>query len=197
VLRQGDPLEELWRLRVESGAQRIFAEPDVSPYARRRDERVSRALSLNWVGSPAVLPPGTVLKPNGAPYAVFTSFSKAWKAMMGQRPGARFERPEQIDTPPGLPSCPCPAPRLCRQCAFPAGRGRSNIAWNILRAASGTTKATLIYAYASSQIARIWRTSSLSPYLRFGMISARQAVALRWRDPGCPGWRARAARRPG
>ena len=36
ILRQGDPLTVLSSLREETGAEAIFAESDVSPFARRR-----------------------------------------------------------------------------------------------------------------------------------------------------------------
>ena len=39
IVRQGDPLETLHALCRETEAESIFAEADVSPYARRRDER--------------------------------------------------------------------------------------------------------------------------------------------------------------
>ena len=39
VLRQGDPLTELSLLVNELHAQAIFAEPDYSPYANRRDQQ--------------------------------------------------------------------------------------------------------------------------------------------------------------
>ena len=43
IVRRGDPATELVRLVNETGATAVFAEEDVSPYARRRDAAVAAA----------------------------------------------------------------------------------------------------------------------------------------------------------
>ena len=59
IIRQGDPLEELHKLCQETGAEGIFAEADISPYAIRRDERVKFVLPLYLVSGVTVHPPET------------------------------------------------------------------------------------------------------------------------------------------
>lgn len=91
ILRQGEPLEELTRLRQETGAEAIFAEADVSPFARQRDEKVTRELPLQLVGGLTVHSPEVLLKADGKPYTVFTPFSRMWRSLpfpgRGRRPG--------------------------------------------------------------------------------------------------------------
>ena len=182
VVRQGDPLVELKQLASECTALAVYAEPDVSPYARQRDERLSKEIPLRWAGSPAVLPPGFVLNKFGRPYTVFTPFSKAWRRALPLQPGLRFARPRRILTLAGITSLPIPdTPALPAGVPFPAGETE---AWRRLQQFTQSVNsrdewemAPPIYDYSLGRDRLSTDgTSMLSPYLRFGMLSARQAV---------------------
>ena len=80
VVRSGRPPDVLAALVRASGAQAVVAEADASPYARRRDAAVRRAVPLELAGSTSVHPPSDVVKSDGTPYTVFTPFRKAWLA---------------------------------------------------------------------------------------------------------------------
>ena len=99
ILRRGEPQEELGRLLSESGASAIFAEADVSPYARRRDSGVAQTLPLQLLGGLTVHPPGAVLKADGTPYTVYTPFSKARKALPQPSFHQILPAPTSIPTP--------------------------------------------------------------------------------------------------
>ena len=194
IVRHGEPGPVLAALVAESGAQAVFAEPDVSPYAARRDQRVAEMLPVQWVGSPAVRPPGTVLKSNGEPYTVFTPFSKAWKALpgldglgQGSFPAAplQIRMPAGLESlslseladllavaPSGLPDTAVPDPEF-----FPAGEAaaRRRLA-EFTRPAAGRRPPVENYAAGRDRL-DLDGTSRLSPYLRLGMLSARQAVS--------------------
>jgi deoxyribodipyrimidine photo-lyase len=174
ILRQGNPLDELQKLLDETGASRVFAEPDYSPFAMQRDGEISRHLPVSWTGSPAILPPEFVLKPNGEPYTVFTPFSKAWKMHFpagGTRPKPP---PERISTPGNIYSLSLPlGPSLPKTVPFPATtqeahrrleRFTNNIHEGVFQYAAGRDRQDLD------------GTSRISPYLRFGLLSARQAA---------------------
>lgn len=183
VVRQGDPLKELSKLANQYQVKQIFAEPDYSLYALKRDSQVSKNLPVQWVGSPAMHPPGTVVKNNGEPYTVFTPFSKAWKALPGLSDQLHFSKPQRINTPVGIPSLPIPEnehPDILE--LFPASEKEAQ------KRLADFTQAFLfdhqqkssapVYDYAAGRDRPDWNaTSRLSPYLRFGMLSARQAVA--------------------
>jgi deoxyribodipyrimidine photo-lyase len=175
VVRRGEPGVELERLLAESGAEAIFAEADFSPYARQRDGAVAAALPLERVGNPVVHPPGTVLKADGTPYVVFTPFSRKWKTFPLPRPADVTPPPARIETPDAPPGLPLPeAPSRPAAVPFPAGEGEAQ---RRLRAfAAGEDPPIHHYAEARDRVDRDG-TSRLSPYLRFGMLSARQAVA--------------------
>ena len=83
VYRHGDPLRIVPEFAAEVGATAVFVSEDFGPYGRRRDDAVTEALraegrTLNLVGSPYAVRPGTVVKDDGTPYSVFTPFSKRW-----------------------------------------------------------------------------------------------------------------------
>ena len=83
VIRAGPPVEALSVLIAESCATSVYATEDFGPYGRARDASVAARLAglgvaFERVGSPYVVAPGTVRKPDGTPYRVFTPFYRAW-----------------------------------------------------------------------------------------------------------------------
>jgi deoxyribodipyrimidine photo-lyase len=171
IVRYGRPQEQLAAVRAESGASAIFAEEDFSPYARRRDAAVAQHLPLHLTGGVTVHPPGEVLKPGGLPYTVFTPFSRAWKALPLPRWQAVLPAPEQVSTP-NLSSDPIPTePSLPADSPFPPGETEAQRRLRLF--ASGPAMAE--YAENRNQL-DLDGTSKLSPYLRLGMLSARQAA---------------------
>ncbi|MBN2548006.1 MAG: deoxyribodipyrimidine photo-lyase [Anaerolineales bacterium] len=179
VVRRGDPLIELKGLMDECQAEAIFAEPDISPYARQRDEKVTQSLPINWVGGPSMHPLGAILKSNGSPYTVFTPFSRAWKAFYLPQAGIVPHLPSPIHTPAGLPSLPLPdAPETT---SFPAGEAealRRLDAFVYLPGEGSDSPLPPVYGYSSGRNRPdLEATSGLSPYLRFGMLLAKTAVS--------------------
>jgi deoxyribodipyrimidine photo-lyase len=170
IVRRGDPLVELTGLVHETGAEAIFAEADYSPYARRRDERVAAEIPLQLLAGVTVHPPGTVLKPDGKPYTVFTPFSRAWQAL--PRSGGKGLKVDRLNTPAGTAGLDVDAlidsPEDAR---FPAGAAEAQ-----RRLAAFIESRIAAYGEARNQL-DVDGTSALSPYLRFGMLSARQAAA--------------------
>ena len=166
ILRQGQPEVELARLLAETGATRIIAEEDYSPYARARDAAVAAQLPLEHVLGLTVFHPAHVLKADGLPYRVFTPFSRAWKALPFPSPQAG--KPLSLPALPALASGEIPA--LPAPAHFPAGE----------QEAQRRLESFLdgpIYAYRSQRDRMdLEGTSALSPYLRFGMLSPRQAA---------------------
>ncbi len=169
VLRRGKPEQVLAGLVQETGARMIFAEADHSPYARKRDGQVARSLPLSLVDGLTVHPPHAVLKPDGTPYTIFTPFSRAWKAL--PFPGRPLEAPREIPTPAGIPGENIPdAPKHGLSDMFPASQAEA------VRRLERFSKEK-IFRYAGSRNRMdLDGTSALSPYLRFGLLTARQAA---------------------
>ena len=125
IIRRGNPLNELTHLLDETGAQVIYAEPDYSVYACRRDHQVEKQFPVEWTGSPAVHPPGSVLKSNGEPYTVFTPFSRAWRALPAPQLPANDQASSSISTPGNIASLPLPDVPTDQNPDFPAGEAEA------------------------------------------------------------------------
>ena len=78
LVRHGDPAEVVPALA--GGFDAVYWNRDVSPYARKRDAAVEKALpepAETWYGT-LVHPPGSILTGAGQPYKVFTPFHRRW-----------------------------------------------------------------------------------------------------------------------
>ncbi len=94
VIRTGDPAEVVPAVARELPGASVHVTGEPFPFGRRRDDRVREALQHNDMdllvtGTPYAVGPGRVLKPDGAPYRVFTPFSRAWRARGWRRPADR------------------------------------------------------------------------------------------------------------
>lgn len=168
ILRRGIPEEVLPTLLAESAAEAVFTEEDYTPFAIRRDEKLAKIIPLQRVVGVTVHHPAAVIKPDGSPYTVFTPFSKAWKALPLPRPLPPLA--EQFPSAPLLPSEEIPpAPE---NSYFPAGEDEAE-----RRLMEFLDSPVFSYAEDRNRL-DLDGTSKLSPYLRFGMISARRAAAL-------------------
>lgn len=195
VIRQGDPLDVLTAF-IRSSAAVIYAEEDFTPYARARDARIARALPLKLIHGQTVHHPLAVVKTDGTPYTVFTPFSKMWKSLL----------PPSLDplpAPDRLPAHPFTSdpsvfarfPALAPSEDFTAAEKSASTSVDPL---SQSAPASEVFPPGEAEAQRRMQaflqqkiftysedrnrmdldgTSALSPYLRFGMISLRQAAA--------------------
>ncbi|MCB8929032.1 MAG: deoxyribodipyrimidine photo-lyase [Ardenticatenaceae bacterium] len=172
VVRYGRPQQILTQLLEESGAEAIFAEEDFTSYARHRDQQIAEALPLTLTAGVVVHPPGTVLKDDGEPYIVFTPFKKnAWLKRPLPKSSDILPAPDKINTPDYINSEDIPIkPELPEAIPFKPGEAEAQ-----RRLKAFAQDSIDQYAQDRDMVA-LDGTSQLSPYLRFGMISARQAV---------------------
>lgn len=174
VVRAGEPVEVLRSLLAETGARAIFAEEDITPYARARDARVSQQLPLVLTQGLTVHPPQAVVKADGTPYTVFTPFSRAWRSLPFPIPS------DLLPAPVMIPSLAVPGVEIPEQPGYTPG---------ISFRASEIEAQRRLHAFINNKILQYGEnrnrpdldgTSTLSPYFRFGMLSARQAAAAAW-----------------
>lgn len=171
IVKKGDPYDVLQGMVKEYGVNLILAEEDYSSYAQQRDQQIQADLPLQLVGSPAIRPPGSVQKKAGGPYTVYTPFKKTWRGMALPRQAEILPPPTTLQTPDDIASDGLPdSPTLPEDSPFRAGEQE------------GRRRLTMfakekIYAYDDQ---RDWMaedgTSQLSPYLRFGLVSARETA---------------------
>lgn len=184
VIRIGEPASVIPLLAEEVGADEVLVSRDYSPYGRQRDAAVAAALQTNGrklrgVGSPYAVDPGTVRKGDGAPYAVFTPFSKVWRRTGWSPPhagvGADCRWVSGVETE-SLPDRPRP------DCDVPvAGEDAALDRWSSFLDVTGAGDATMRSGVAAYDDLRdrpaIRGTSHLSPDLKWGTIHPRTLLA--------------------
>ena len=114
---RGRPEERIPLIAKKIDASAVHISEDFAPFGRRRDERVRAALGsvpLVATGSPYLVSPGCVTKPNGEPYRVFTPFLRAWREAGWRKPArsgpdsARWIDPAQLS----VRTCQIPDPGI-------------------------------------------------------------------------------------
>ncbi len=193
IVRHGAPYEVLATPVGESKVHAIYAEADYPPYAIRRDHQVAAQVPLHLVGGLTVHAPETVVRADGSPYQVFTPFSRAWLALPAPAEDDLLPPPRHIPTSLGIASEALPVPEVIPE--FPAGETEAQP--RLIRFAgaaadalpcTATSNRSLdetpaqppIYHYAQVRDRMDMPGAfHLSPYRRFGMLSARQVVVAR------------------
>lgn len=162
IIRKGNPLQVLHQLFQETEIETIFAEEDYSPYALQRDQLVQQAFPLHLIVGLTIHHPQQVLKSDGTPYTVFTPFSKNWKSFPKNR--IYTSKPDHLPTTP-MPLSSLEFPESTPLISFPASEKEAN-----LRLHSFLNAPIFQYATGRNMLDQEG-TSTLSPYLRFGLIS--------------------------
>jgi deoxyribodipyrimidine photo-lyase len=176
VVRHGRPEDELASLAADAGADAVLWTSDVSPYARARDARVTRALRGAGVAArPCTggycVDVGRPRTRDGRPFRVFSPFARAW-AQAERRPVGRAPR--------ALPALP-PRLRRGRLPALAALGLRDDLAEPVAAPGEAAARAALarflagpVDDYAERNDIPVGGTSVLSPFLRWGCLSARE-----------------------
>lgn len=170
ILRQGPALSALRKLSEETNGAPIFAHEDFSPFARRRDREIAAELDLRLQPGVVLRHPTEILKHDGDPYVVYTPYKNKWYRQPLPTPADCLPAPEHLPPPPeGLPGESLPAMQPVP--GFPASALESQE-----RLTHFTTGAIQKYDAQRDRL-DLDGTSRLSPYLRFGLLSAREAFA--------------------
>lgn len=181
VVRRGDPVQEIARLQAETRADLVTFNRDYTPYAKRRDARVRARVEAAGARvadfkDRVVFESGEVRRQDGGPFAVYTPFRNTWMRRYRADPPAPL-RPPKVSRPvAGVRSDALPSDRSWDGdgggATFPVGGERA--AQTRLRA---FLAGALRHYVRDHNRPDLDGTSRLSPYLRFGAISARQCIA--------------------
>ena len=174
IVRRGDPARVLWQLAQDTQSTQVLFNLDVSPYARQRDRRVALELEKNGLTVEAfdditLHHPEDVVTMTGRPYQVFTAFKRAWLAL--PKPSAEDVAaiPQQLSLSIGtVESLPIDFGEVTIELP-PAGERAA-----IDRLNDFLDETIFGYGEGRNLLDRAG-TSFLSPYLRFGALSIRQA----------------------
>ncbi len=167
VIRTGKPVDVLRQLLQETHATAIFTEEDYTPYARKRDSQIASQLPLQLILGQTVHHPEFVKKADGKPYTIYTPYSKVWKSLLIEI--KLIPAPKNISTPKNIFSEPLPTYETNQ--LFPAGELEAQ------RRLVQFTQLPITNYHDHRNRMDLDGTSSLSPYLRFGMLGLRQAVS--------------------
>ncbi len=186
VVRSGDVVERVCEVAAEAGAGAVHLAAGASAYARRREERLRRALEPRGPrlhvhdAVTTVLVPGAVTPTRSDHYAVFTPYLRRWTR---ERPRDVLAAPRTVRVPAGIRSegLPSRADVTGTSPGLAAGGERAGRArWAAWRRAG-------LAAYADRQDDLAGdATSRLSPHLHFGTLSPVELVH-RARAAGGPG----------
>ncbi len=170
IIRQGPARKAFQSLSEDLEDMAIYSHEDFSPFARHRDEEIKVNFNLKFSQGVVLRHPTSVLKNDGDPYVVFTPYKNTWyekplptPADILPAPGRLPPLPEGLKTD-SLPEADAPA-------GFP---GTEEEARNRL---SSFIENEIEKYQSRRDRMDLEGTSQLSPYLRFGLISPREAFA--------------------
>lgn len=173
IIRKGNPIKVLVDMVKDIGVERIYAEADYSPYARRRDEIVGEELPLVLMHGLTQNHPASLVKKDGNPYRVFTPYMRSWKNQYLSRSERLIPAPDFISTPALIHSemlnfQPEAGPHMFAP-------GEKSARAQLARFINAQEKGIAHYAELRNRLDQD-STSGISPYLRFGLLSIRQCV---------------------
>ncbi len=180
IIRRGLPAEVFQQLCEEFQVSTVYAESDITPYARERDRFIAARFPLRLIGNVMHHPPEDLLTSTGTPYKVFTAFLRRWKQLPSLSPSDLIPRPSIIQTPRGIPSDPLPEIPIgsLPDPGLPAGEQAAQAQLSEFT----TGMNPQVYRYSQFRDRPdLDLTSHLSPYLHFGLISTRQTIASAYR----------------
>jgi deoxyribodipyrimidine photo-lyase len=180
LIRHGSPLEVLPALLAQTEATAVYFNRDYTPYAIRRDTELEQRVPVQAYDDNLLHAPGEVLKADDQPYTVFTPFKNAWLKLPKAAPAAGVIENKTFHTLNGLDAPSLPSLRdlgYSDTIAVPDA-GEKIARERLQRFLDGSIQQYMerrnrleINPFTTDDP----NTSGLSPYLRFGMLSPRQA----------------------
>lgn len=159
----------------------VFAGEDYEPSTIERDKIVAAQTNLMLTKQHLILAPYEVLKPDGTPYKIFTPFSKAWLAALKPQDLTEQEPEDKaayanISAPSGVKVIDASsAENICKQIGYEYFADDIWQPQNAQKALADFAKNKIDTYTSKRDYPAIDGTSSISPYLRFGLITPRQA----------------------
>ena len=184
IVREGDIVARTLDVVAEAGIDEVHLTTDVSRLAQRRERAMRRALTAHRVElhvhpGNAVVEPGDVAPPGKPMYSVFTPYYRAW---------AQVPRRTVLAPPPRLVASAAEVDPGARP--GPGGTQPDSPHLPEGGEAAARDRLTSYLATGAARYAGLRNdlsadaTSRLSPYLRFGCVSANEVVARASAVPG-------------
>jgi len=172
LVKYGKP-EDVWRQILQTyDVKAVFANRDYEPYAKERDAKIARMLSADNIPfydykDQCIFDRDELVKDDGAPYTVFTPYSRKWKKLLTDAHVTAYDTPSLFHRLLKTEALPVPSLEeigfLPVDIAFPP---------------MDVPDETLRQYGAKRDFPALPGTSRLSVHLRFGTVSVR-ALARR------------------
>lgn len=189
IVAAGKSVDLVPALAAEWHADRVVAQRWVEPMGRERDRRVAAKLGAKFVlyEGETLVPPGTLRTGAGSPYAVFTPFARALRAVTSvARPLPAPRRLPPLPGDVGTPSVAIPSCESLGIVRNPAVQPGGEVAAQA-RLRRFVTAGARAYAEQRDRMDRDG-TSRLSADLKFGTLSVREVwTAVTDELDGTPG----------
>ena len=179
LVLHGSPRDIVPKLAAKFGGK-VFAGRDYEPSTIKRDEFIANQTKLILSKQHLLLEPQEVLKADSSPYKVFTPYSKAWREALHSSDEyeikdvgryAKFD--SQLD---GFKIIDATDPaKICEQIGYEYFDDKI---WHPSKAAETLQNfaSKKVGGYATKRdLPAVDGTSNLSPYLRFGLVTIREA----------------------
>jgi deoxyribodipyrimidine photo-lyase len=178
IIRHGAALSFLPRLVAEAGAVAIHYNRDPDPFGKQVERELEtwcRKAGIECVGHDdvAMHSPPEVLTQTGAPYRVYTPYSRNWLGLDKRPPGGT---PRDLRTPEGVASEPLPGLDHWKMSPSGADLPEPGERAAVERLKQALQERVVPYG-ARRDIPSVSGTSRLSQDLRFGLISIRKIHA--------------------
>ena len=175
-VREGDVAAQAANVAAQASCDEIFVTQDAGRYAAGRTSRLSALAAaggfrLRTFPGHAVVDPGMVTPKDANAYRVFTPYLRAWA---NTEPRTVLGAPRTVRVPRDLEAGRLPGPDRWRPTALelaPGGEAAGRTRMQRFLSAAAST-----YAEGRNDLAGDV-TSRLSPYLRFGCVSATELVS--------------------
>ncbi len=169
-IRYGFP-EKVWKqLLNDYSVSAVYTNHDYEPYARKRDDEISKLLKVNGISfhsfkDQVIFEKNEVVKDNGKPYTVFTPYSKKWKSSLNKFYLSSYQTKELFSNFYLQQIRPIPSLK------------EMNFKQSAELFTDGKIKEDVLRHYKEQRdYPAIKGTSRLSVHLRFGTISIRELV---------------------
>ncbi|MFM2221015.1 MAG: hypothetical protein RLZZ553_763 [Verrucomicrobiota bacterium] len=110
VIREGDAVNALRQLIIESGADALYFQRDPDPFGKATELAVTKlceelGVKVHAMHDVSLHSPDEILTGGQLPYRVYTPYSKNWLAQPKEKPVPKLEK---LTTPPNPGSAPLP-----------------------------------------------------------------------------------------
>ena len=174
LVKQGKPIDVWKKILMDYQIENVYTNHDYEPYARERDENISKLLQTNKIGfnsfkDQVIFEKDDVIKDDGTPYTVFTPYMNKWRKKINESHRQPYENEKILKK--FLKTDFHPIPTLKK-----IGFNEMDIDFP-----SSDPDISLIKKYSEVRdFPAISGTSRVGVHLRFGTISIRHLINKSW-----------------